>query len=850
MEHSVAYNSTDDDCQDRIPQDVTIQSGLPNCNRAFTIDPSNARNLDDALSIVSQGIDRNGCEVYQIGVHITNAAKHIAVGSAEDIAAKELGISVYGDKDGGKMMHMLQNRSTRQALSLFPGRLRDVLSVTCNVTMPDTPGLWDMNIESSNINPTQLRSAFKLSYEDAQNLLRNIIPEEHVDMAKRFDEDNENPSLCESMKLLYSIAMVMRHNRLKSDSAFVYDIDDPGEGKNLQAHLLVSEFMIWANNEVAKKLYSEYPNASILCKQEPPLEEKMSSIIEEHMNSVPYSLNLSRYLRETGHEDMKAAGTGIILPYDLLNRALRESDHIFLAHLLSTDKLYPQLAAVTSKFLSISKRSEYCCTEEDETNPSAYRHYSLCLDQYTHFTSPIRRYVDIVMQRMLLQQSILSREELEELCIAFNSFKRNASSYEKAIKRVRFASNLLSNSEVCTAYVSQQNPTSVELTFHDPDLKFKDLPVTAKILETNRCFPHAKDSDIYTWKLRVTSLSKDYAAELLQIPSYSVSRHVTTTKCSANAHLLKALCSYDDTTLDIQQFLAIPHKPGEVVSPDSWLKIQGFIKQPTKEKAIEVKEILKRLPSKHPSTSPKLNTSNTSYFFLDCDVKLPLKESDPVKLWLSWSTKEPVITPAIQLLEVSPLLRICVQHNTHPADCFSDPDLQHASLKVYPSLECYTELWKKVLLAEAAVKSVHECQPIVIQGVYLEWPKLKTPDDCIEVQYHIPTSSIKMVLPADFVQNCSEYFRIRIGDLICARYGCDYLHKDERLRAVYHLVVHDIQKPKGTKQKSVPEEIVIFLEPVGKVNCHVSNDIKNKLESKAEKYLCEIQIVPMSISYR
>ena len=251
--------------------------------------------------------------------------------------------------------------------------------------------------------------------------------------------------------------------------------------------------------------------------------------------------------------------------------------------------------------------------------------------------------------------------------------------------------------------------------------------------------------------------------------------------------------------------------------------------------------------------------------FLDCDVKLPLKESDPVKVWLSWSSKEPVISPAIQLLEVSPLLRVCLQHNTYPAECFSDPDLQNASREEYYSVGLYADLWKKVLLAEAAAKSVHECQPIVILGVHLEWPELKIPDNCIETQHCSPTDSIKMVLPAKFVENCSEFFRIRVGDLICARYGCD-LHTDNSVRAVYHFVVHYIEEGKQeSKQESQPrrrrkkksgskppsnEETTIFLEPVGSINCQVSSEMNKKLESKDEKHLCEIQIVPMSVSYR
>ena len=845
LKHSVTFNSSGDftDSPDPV-EDAEVDSTLPTIERAFTIDPSDAQNLDDALSIISQGTNRSGHKVYQFGVHIVNAARHIAVDSEEDVAAKRCGTSVYGDKKGGKMMHMLGNRNTRSALSLFPGRLRDVLSVTCNVTMHDSQHI---DVGTSDINPTQIRSAFKLSYEHAQDLLRGNIPSQHAAMMQIFDRDPQNPSLRESLRLLYVIAMAMRHRRLRSNSAFVYDIDDSDEVNNWQSHLLVEELMIWANNEVGIKIHSDFPNAAILRKQEPPNEEKLKEIIEQYNDTMSGSLLLSRYLRETGYQDLENIFTDIKLPYNILNRALQESDHLALAHLLSSERLFPQLSVVASKLLPIFKRSEYCCTEENEHNPSAYRHYSLCLDKYAQFTSPIRRYVDIVVQRTLLQQSDLSHEKLEELCISLNDRKKNASSYKKALDQVSLACTLLSNSEVYTAYVSKQERNSVKLSFPDPDLKLKNLFPTTKKLEISRCFPHhAKDSEVYTWKLRVTSLSEDYAAKLLQQPNYTVSRYAATTINSEEADLLKAFRSSDDTKLDIEQFLAIPHESNVEISPRRWLAIQKFIKQPNEEELFHgVKKVLKSLPSRPSSTSPKLSTSNTNFLFLDCDIKLSLRETDPVRLWLSWSTRGPIISPAIQLVEVSPLLRICVQHNTRPAECFSDPDLQQASEKEYQSIEHYVDLWKKVLLAEAAVKSVHECQPIVIRGVHLEWPELKTPDECIEVQYHIPTDFIKMVLPGYFVDNCSEFFRIRIGDLVCARYGCD---QDDGVRAVYHLVVHDVQEPKEEERKK--EETVILLEAVGKVNCQVSSQIMEKLKSEDEKYLCEIQIVPMSISYR
>ena len=87
-----------------------------------------------------------------------------------------------------------------------------------------------------------------------------------------------------------------------------------------------------------------------------------------------------------------------------------------------------------------------------------------------------------------------------------------------------------------------------------------------------------------------------------------------------------------------------------------------------------------------------------------------------VSVWLGQTLlREPIISPCLQLIEVAPELRICLQHNKHPAECFSDTQLEQASRKQYESLEEYIKLWKKVFLAEALhvreqVKITHDKQ--------------------------------------------------------------------------------------------------------------------------------------------
>ena len=825
--HSVEYISTDN-CSSGIidtQRDFTLEL----YDRAFTIDPEDAMNLDDALSITQVG-DHDGHKVYQLGVHIVNAAKYIEPNSEGDVYARNRGISVYGG-ERGKIMHMLSNDYMRCKISLTPGEIRDVISVTCRVAVHEPS---DVRLSDCIIKPAQIKSAIQLTYKDAQCLMDDrSISEKLTKVIKNFNEDSVNPSLQKSMGLLYDIARSLRLNRLQSDAAFSYEINDPGEDACWQAHLLVEELMIWANGEVAKSIHSHYPNTALLRKQAPPNVEKKESIVDNDQKIMACSLKFSHYL--TCHNDLSPPEE-VLIPVDTLkkiHKALNDRDNTLLAHLLSTHRLYPQLAALSKKIQSISLPAEYCCTDQRITDESAYRHDSLCLDRYTHFTSPMRRYIDIEVQRMLLEvtgEQVTRKEFVHEehlkLCTTLNKKTKSFKEYQKKLSNVRFAIELATSSQIFTAFISKEEKNSIELVF--PDLKLQHFPSRPNSLRIANFISLCMEADLYTWKVHISSMKDDSSAQhFLKLADL-----YRPTSSSENANLL-AFYHSDDTSLDTDKYMVSQHSSVVKVSPSCWLKALEFVKDPSEKRMAKVKEIFPKVPSLSVSSSLK-ETVSKQYHFFEYDVRVSLKESDMLKVWLTWTLREPVISPAIQLVEISPLLRICMQHNSHPAECFSDPNLSQASKNDYETLWDYIELWKKVLLAEAAGKSIASYQPVIIRDVHLKWPKFKIPGECVEEQYYIPMDSVKLILPKHFINNCHEYFKISVGDLVCVRYGCD---PHQSLRAVYHFVVHDIE-----------EECTVCMETVGRWNCRVSEKMKRQLQSK--EYTCELQIVKLDYSYR
>ena len=148
---------------------------------------------------------------------------------------------------------------------------------------------------------------------------------------------------------------------------------------------------------------------------------------------------------------------------------------------------------------------------------------------------------------------------------------------------------------------------------------------------------------------------------------------------------------------------------------------------------------------------------------------------------------------------------------------------------------------KKVLLAEAAEKSIKESKPLIIRDVSLEWPPLIIPKECINEKYYVPSEDVKMVLPSKFLNDCSEFFKIWIGDFVCVR--CDD-GKPSGTKSVFHFVDHHAE----SYSHNGGEEKIVVMEHVGMLNCRISEEKKKMISSP--QCCWEMQIMAMSVSYR
>ena len=825
---------------------------------AFTIDPETAILLDDAISLRCLPSTNPSIQNFELGVHIINVAKYVDRDSNIDRVIMQKGTSVYGGKLR-KVMHMFPP-SFRNELSLTPGHQQNVISCVAKVSIQDQ-SLSVVGEISPEVREATIKSLVQLSYQQAQEIMDG--DQGQLSDGIREFEQNNHISLSKAMRLLYSVACHLKSKRLDNDSCYVYDISDLGDEQCWQTHMLIEEFMIWANSIIAEKINLHYPDGALLRRQGLPNMKEKAAVLAEHQYIMELSHSLSHHmvdLSRTSNQPVPKEPIGFIIPTSTFKRlfeAITSGNKALVLSILTSDRDYPQLAAAKTLLQRTFSAAEYCCTEKDK-HVSEYRHVSLNLTRYTHFSSPLRRYFDIVVQRMLtgiLSQSYDYEPSIEDnrtLCRSLNSKSKQAKEFEKKANCVVLSSMLMDTSLVFEAFICKRDKRRIEMTF--PDLELKSLHSKDRTFDLKDIGSLAGQHDgSFLFKMHMTSLDKKLGSFILDStdclkviePSPigrvqargSIQAGATTSSPDLPPIELTIFTSRDENTLEISNRSALSLKSTIQMSISQWKECMEFVKNPSDERLKGLKEIVSTLPPSNVNDNQGAPSSPDICPVIAYRLQLSLQPHEVFKVWLTCSTSGPMISPCIQMVELGPLARVCIQHNARPADCFSDPILSKASRKMYTNLEEYTGLWEKLLLAEAATQSVKESRMTIIHDVLLKWPKLKVPTNCLDETYYVPDGNVEICLPKHFNDHCSEFFNIKVGSLICARYGTS---TTASIRAVFHMVVVKIVEP---SQDSEEKEVIMKF--IGTSNCKVSERVKSILSDT-----CEVQVIELGPSHQ
>ncbi|XP_075978627.1 dis3 like 3'-5' exoribonuclease 2 [Anticarsia gemmatalis] len=331
----------------------------------FSIDPPNCRDIDDAVSCREL---ENGN--YEIGVHIADVSHFLTEDTILDEKVAEKATTIYLVE---RAYHMLPD-DLCMLCSLFPGVDKLAFSVFWEITK-------DAKVIDHRFAKTVINSCAQLAYDHAQAVL-----DDKEDAEASFPETYNGftfSDIYKVIKALGSISATFRKNRfdggaLRIDQAKVAFHLNPSNGlpdafciyENKESHQLIEEFMLLANMTVANRIHKDHPSLAFLRCHPPPSSFMMKQ--------------LAKSLSPMGIEiDISSAGN--------LHRSL--------LHHIGQDSKDGKAMVLNMLCAKPMSRAKYFCADGCEDDD--FHHYALNVPLYTHFTSPIRRYADIMVHRLL-----------------------------------------------------------------------------------------------------------------------------------------------------------------------------------------------------------------------------------------------------------------------------------------------------------------------------------------------------------------------------------------------------------------------------------------------------------------
>jgi ribonuclease R len=382
----IPENISTDDLNDRI--DFREKS-------VFTIDPGDAKDFDDALSIEIMGNDN-----YTVGIHIADVSNYVNYHTNLDKEALSRGNSVYLV---GKVIPMLPEKLSNNICSLVPFKDRCTYSVIVEITKRG-------KIVKYEISKTIINSKRRFIYEEVQEII-----------------DNQKGDFVKELLQLNSLAQILRKKRLREGSIdffspeVKFELDENGvpikiyKKETQQSNMLVEEFMLLANKLVASHIAApERGNIKpfVYRVHDLPDNEKI--------------LEFAKFVKSLGYSfDPNAASKSN--QFQLLMLSVKGTEEESVINELAIRSMAKAVYSIHN-----------------------IGHYGLGFRYYTHFTSPIRRYSDLMVHRLLYQylkkkgNFQYSNEELDEISDHLSITERNAVDAERKsvkLKQIEYLQN-------------------------------------------------------------------------------------------------------------------------------------------------------------------------------------------------------------------------------------------------------------------------------------------------------------------------------------------------------------------------------------------------------------------------
>ncbi|XP_050972079.1 helicase with zinc finger domain 2-like [Labeo rohita] len=754
----------------------------------FTIDPPKAEDLDDAISV-----REINCDLYQIGIHITDVASCISKDSEQDKFARLRGKTIY-TPEKGDMTFMFSRDLSKDHLSLLPGKIRKAISLLVDVDKKTS------NIVNIDFAETLIRSHRRMSYEEADQIIQKYCSDDTEPL--RFS------CVCACLAVAYRFSEVHRKFRLEGGWPF------GRQAGQSRSHAMVEELMNLYNSAAAEKLISTDVTRDLTplrCHREPD-PEQLTQFKKKYVELIPMSPNFSKIYEVCSnpeYDNMEHSGISfnIFTPiFQKMEEFAQSKDYYSLMQLIFSDEIHPTLIPMVWEFCDIQKKAVILrsCSSTD----SRLGHYDLRLNTYTWASSPMRRYLDLILQRLL--HTMLSKENLRQpdyTQVEINGFCQSGMDAEEKHGALVLKLNKVNFEDkdvVKLAVVNLLTPQGHKFTI--------SFPLHSKLDVITIMYKHLK---------------------VVDQPSYSMEKNSMTLRWKRRVYSFGELFN--------NSYPLKPMKNVTPVSSDLWKGLVSAVKQRDWDKIEQCLRDMKKGENEEKDRKTNEDCSTEQLYNPHYkELTMELKPGTVVQVQLGTELKDGFPVPVVQLLSVNQCFEICLEHTRNPIDCFSKT-VCNASKPFYESCEEYQNIWSQLCQIDTAYNALEENNSIILEGVRITWSGDETN---LQGSFNLTKTQKKQWCLEFDLSNCFLCIRLRDQKPKKVENDAEYLDGSEILDLQGSLpftwVAHAVTtKPK--KQKSRDNQIEF------KVTKRSMHYIPPKVFDQGTNFT--IEVIPKKIPY-
>lgn len=750
----------------------------------FTIDPEQSKDFDDAISIevIDDNDKFNG--YYIIGIHIADVSEYVIKGSELDKEAEKRITSYYYNlKNEQEHIPMLPRELCTNLCSLKPNIERLCLSVifimNSNGEIVESNGYLDVNYDNKYlITKTVIKSDYRFTYKQVEMYLNNV----------------ETHNISNELRILHDLSIKLKMQRYKNGFLFIEEssfetLDFDDELNAFQAHSLIEEFMIITNKIIADYLCANYDYVPLRVQKIP----EMSLLKDWFLKNKSFetiSFGVERYIAcissfvdiKTFEENNQLNVNSKVLPNNLTilkpifekileickefiqNKSNNKTVLLKkLQYLICNENNYPLIANAIDEIRSIMESAEYLCVyTKTRAKSQNIRHFSVNLFNYTHFTSPIRRYIDLIVHRMV--KAALKKDNqsdypytkiyLKELCQTCTVKASNQRKFEKRIKLITIAEQLKQTPIQCISYVNSIEDRQISVSYpYFNNIKLNKCskipyscldPSRQPLVKTNNFNSKPKfelnesGETIQVYEAVDLEFSKriydiDTKHEILELIDHTEDKtivkinlnklyisHINIEHWTQTRSLLK-----NNTNKSLQKMAMYL---GENIFNQNELKEHATYLDVSSEvigKKLK-QQIIETVLNNQSSDQQQQQQLIKKIKHFNRRFMKNYKCGDVVKTQLTYNIEKGFLSPAIQLVSITNTIDFCVQHRTDPVKCFSRKAKEpiKAITRSYSDFQEYLRIWLPILSMEAATNAILEPEDVAfIRNCKIEWNK-------------------------------------------------------------------------------------------------------------------------------